>query len=48
MLSGWLSPAGEFHPYPYWGHIDLAYELFRDAEKTENTPDEELVKKRLD
>lgn len=45
MLSGWLSPTGEFHPCPYWGHIDLAYELLGDVEKTENTPDEELVKK---
>lgn len=46
MLSGWLSPTGEFHPCPYWGHIDLAYELLGAEHKPEcATPDEELIQK---
>lgn len=49
MLSGWLSPTGEYHMCPYWGHIDLAYEILNKQygyrHFYENTPDEDLIQR---
>ena len=49
MLSGWLSPQGIMYECPYWGHIDLAYEIlntqYGQRHFYDNTPDETLVER---